>query len=152
MEKVLAEKQQMELLRDELANREELLRKKELLMQEKNQLEVKKLRASHNLHSHANLEEAHSQLVKQRKQLDDKLSKGDLLLPAEERRLIEIGEAIEALEVAIEFESESIREQENRIRDSIVYTANDSAQVKICLHLQLLKIFKFKFCMFEKLK
>lgn len=141
MEKVLVEKQQMELLRDELAKREELVRKKELLMKEKNQLEVRKLRASQNMghHQAANLEEAHSQLVKQRKHLDEKLSKGDLLSHVEERRLIEIGEAIEALEVAIEYESESIREQENRIRDSVVFTAhNDSAQVSqlffVCLH------------------
>ena len=122
----------MELLRDELAKREELVRKKEILMKEKNQLEVRKLRASQNMGGHqANLEEAHSQLVKQRKHLDEKLSKGDLLSHVEERRLIEIGEAIEALEVAIEYESESIREQENRIRESVVFTAhNDSAQVR----------------------
>lgn len=129
MEKVLMEKQQMEQLREELEKREELLKKKEILLQEKNQLEVRKLRASHH-NQNQNLEETHNQLVKQRKHLDEKLSKGDLLTPAEERRLIEIGEAIEALEVAIEYETESIREQESRIRESIVFTANDSAQVK----------------------
>lgn len=135
MEKILSEKQQMEQLRDELAKREELVRKKELLMQEKSQLEVKKLRASQQQHHHnANLEETHNQLVKQKRQLDEKLSKGDVLSPNEERRLIEIEEAIEALEVAIDFENESIREQEDRIRDSILLTTSDSAQVIISIN------------------
>lgn len=134
MEKILSEKQQMEQLRDELAKREELVRKKELLMQEKNQLEVKKLRASQHHHQNANLEETHNQLVKQKRQLDEKLSKGDVLSPNEERRLIEIEEAIEALEVAIDFENESIREQEDRIRDSILLTTSDSAQVIISIN------------------
>lgn len=135
MEKILSEKQQMEQLRDELAKREELVRKKELLMQEKSQLEVKKLRASQQQHhQNANLEETHNQLVKQKRQLDEKLSKGDVLSPNEERRLIEIEEAIEALEVAIDFENESIREQEDRMRDSILLTTSDSAQVIISIN------------------
>lgn len=128
MEKVLAEKQQMEQLREELAKREELLHKKELLMHEKNHLEVKKLRASQNINNN-NLEETHSQLVKQRKQLDEKLSNGALLSPAEEKRLMAISEAIETLEIAIEYENESIRDQENRMRESVVFKAQDSSQV-----------------------
>lgn len=146
MEKIVLEKQQMDLFREELSKREELVKKKELLLLEKNELEVKKLRTSQkNLESlaqldhkianagsgsHRDLEETHTQLMKQRRLLDDKLSKGDVLSMAEERRLIEIGEAIEALEVAIDYETESIKEHEQKIRDSIVFTTTDSAQVR----------------------
>lgn len=65
------------------------------------------------------LEETHTSLVKQRKKLDEKLLNGNVLTANEERRLIEIDEAIEAIEIAIDFESETINDQHNKLKDSI---------------------------------
>jgi hypothetical protein len=67
------------------------------------------------------LEETHSSLVRQRKQMDERIHKGDVMSAAEERRLIEIDEAIEALESAIEFENDEIVDHENRLRDSVLF-------------------------------
>ena len=46
MEKILQEKRQIDLYREELQKREELIKKKELLHQERNELQIKKLRSS----------------------------------------------------------------------------------------------------------
>jgi kinesin family protein 7 len=136
MEKIILEKRQMEQLKDELAKREALVKKKETLLKEKNDLEVKKLRASqliaeNNKTSMKELEETHSNLIRQRKQIDEKIHKGDVLTPSEERRLIEIDEAIEALESAIEFENDSIVDQENKLKDSIVFNSKNPNDVSI---------------------
>ena len=73
----------------------------------------------------------HGNLVKQRKQLDDRLSQGGILSPAEERRLIEIDEAIEALEIAIDYEKESIRDHQQKLKDSILIAKNSSGQEEV---------------------
>lgn len=146
MEKICQEKRQMEIFKDELMNREELIKKKEILLKEKNDLEIKKLRSSqaqmetssNNNNKHKHLEETHSSLVKQRKHLDDKLNKGDILSPGEERRLIEIDEAIEALEIAIEFENDSIRDQQIKLRDSHLF--DDSNQVNFRFLITEIKV------------
>lgn len=130
MEKIINEKRQMELVRDELQKREELVKKKELLIREKNDLELKKLRSSQmvreslalvdqniesvtkqmvNNKTHVKeLLETQSNLVKQRRVLEERLAQGGILSSIEERRLIEIEEAIEALECAIDYEKDSI--------------------------------------------
>ena len=130
MEKIINEKRQMELVRDELQKREELVKKKELLIREKNDLELKKLRSSQmvreslalvdqniesvskqmvNNKTHVKeLLETQSNLVKQRRVLEERLAQGGILNSMEERRLIEIEEAIEALECAIDYEKDSI--------------------------------------------
>lgn len=142
MEKILQEKKQLEIIREELIKREELCRKKEALLQEKNELQIKKLRSSQVVRESLNLvnqkidsldkqikdsgafkenlHETHNTLIQQRKQLDERLSAGCVLSTAEERRLIEIEEAIEALEVAIQFETESINDQEAKLKKSHV--------------------------------
>ncbi len=145
MEKILNEKRQMELLRDELHNREELIKKKETLLEERNELMSKKIHSSQlnreslvlidkkieNLNSKQHtsvkeLEETHSNLIKQRKQIEKRLTQGDVLTPNEERRLIEIEEAIEALEMAIDYQNESIKVQKNKLKDSILLNDDEN--------------------------
>ena len=46
MEKLIAERKELEALRDDIQKREELIQKKEILLQEKTELEAKKIRAS----------------------------------------------------------------------------------------------------------
>jgi kinesin family protein 7 len=148
MEKIILEKRQMEQLKDELAKREALVKKKEHLLSEKNDLEVKKLRASqlvteNNKTSMRELEETHSNLMRQRKQIDDRIHKGDILSPAEERRLIEVEEAIEALESAIEFENDSIVDQENKLKNSMLFNSKSSnAMHDVCFLFSLKIVFK----------
>lgn len=158
IEKLVEEKKQMDLFKEELKRREDLVKKKELLLKEKNELQMKKLRSSQitkeslnlidqkldninkqighdtfptppssastspvsNPSNYKELEETHSNLVKQRKKLDEKLQNGTSLTSGEERRLIEIDEAIEALEIAIDFESDQIDDQQFKLRDSLL--------------------------------
>ena len=126
MEKIISEKRQMEQIREELSKREDLVKKKELLLREKNELQVKMLRASEqtSVVDKTSMEETHLNLVKQRKQIDEKLNKGDVLSPVEERRLIEIDEAIEALEIAIEYENDHIKERQTSLKGSLLLDAN----------------------------
>ena len=143
MEKILQEKKQIDLIKEELDKREKLCQKRELLLQEKNELQVKKLRSSQNVRESINyvnqkienldkqlkdnnqgnatkdsLFQTQNTLIQQRKQLDQRLSQGLILSTAEERRLIEIEEAIEALDSAIKFENESIEDQEAKLKKS----------------------------------
>lgn len=160
MERIVQEKREMEVFKEELVKREELVKKKELLLKEKNELQLRKLRSSQmtkesialidqKLESldkqkqissnniYKDLEETHSQLVKQRKELDERLSQGVALNSQEERRLIEIEEAIEALEIAIEYENDSILDQQNKLKDSILLknASDDSEEVRPTLFI-----------------
>ncbi len=142
MEKVLQERKQIDLIKEELGKREELCQKREMLLQEKNELQIKKLRSSQNVRESLsfvnheiqnldkqlkenqatalkdNLYQTQNSLIQQRKLLDDRLNQGLILSTAEERRLIEIEEAIEALDVAIKFENDSIKDQETKLKKS----------------------------------
>jgi len=154
MERIVQEKREMEVFKEELVKREELVKKKELLLKEKNELQLRKLRSSQmtkesialidqKLESldkqkqigsnsiYKDLEETHSHLVKQRKELEERLSQGVALGSQEERRLIEIDEAIEALEIAIDYENDSILDQQNKLKDSILLknASDDSEEV-----------------------
>lgn len=130
MEKILHEKQQIELFKEELIKREELIRKKECLIKEKDKLEDKKSK---------NLEESHLSLIKQRKYLDEKLNNGAELTAQEERRIFEIDEAIEALEVAIEYENDSIREKQVKLKDSVYFDNPTKVNSLINFSLKLIK-------------
>lgn len=150
MERILNEKQQLEIYKEELQKREDLIKKKEILLKEKNELEMKKLRSSQMTRENLvlvdqkldslnkqimgdkskdtsvkDLQDTHASLIKQRKQLEERLNQGVVLSSAEERRLIEIDEGIEALEIAIDFENDSISEQHNKLKDSI-FLSNES--------------------------
>lgn len=46
MDKLMAERKELEVLRDDIKKREELIHKKEFLLQEKTELETKKIRSS----------------------------------------------------------------------------------------------------------
>lgn len=95
---------------------------------------MKKLRSSQAIvNNKDHLEETHNNLLKQRKNLDDKLNKGDQLTSAEERRLIEIEEAIEALEIAIDFENESIKDHQIKLKDSILLNNDYEDSSQVCI-------------------
>lgn len=133
MEKILQEKRQIELFKDELIKREELIKKKECLIREKDKLEDKKSK---------NLQESHMSLIKQRKHLDEKLNNGAELTSQEERRLIEIDEAIEAIEIAIEYENDSIREKQIKLKDSVYFeNPNQVQNIKIKIKIFFLITF-----------
>ena len=159
MEKIVQEKRHVEMFREEIKKLKELFLKKEILLKEKEELHMKKLRSSQNTKDNLSqidqrletvnrqiqdnstgifsssatsvkeLEETHSSLMRQRKQLDDRLSKGGALTSNEERRIIEIDEAIEALEIAIDYENDSINEQQNKLKDSVVLNGKDNSEV-----------------------
>lgn len=147
IEKVLQEKKQIEIIKEELSKREDMCRKKEALLQEKNELQIKKLRSSQvikeslssctqkietlekQMVSGSNkeaLQKSQYELMAQRRKLDERLSQGNVLSTAEERRLIEIEEALEALETAIEYENESIKSQEAKLKKSQVKDVSSS--------------------------
>ena len=46
MEKLITERKELEILRDDIKKREELIQKRELLLNEKTELEAKKMRTS----------------------------------------------------------------------------------------------------------
>ncbi|XP_077862276.1 kinesin-like protein KIF27 [Saccoglossus kowalevskii] len=71
------------------------------------------------------LEKDRDRLCKQRLVLDEKLHEGSLLSPTEERRLIELDEAIEAVDAAIEFKNDTLQSQEDELRRSDYLTQNE---------------------------
>ncbi|XP_013410614.1 kinesin-like protein KIF27 isoform X2 [Lingula anatina] len=71
------------------------------------------------------LQQAQERLRRQRAVLDDKLYDGAVISPQEERRLIELDEAIEALDAAIEYKNENIRCQEEELRRSQLFTQSE---------------------------
>lgn len=72
-----------------------------------------------------NLNRAQEKLRRQRAILDEKLYEGALISPQEERRLIELDEAVEALDAAIVFKSEMIENQQQEIRRSQMLTQSE---------------------------
>uniref|UniRef100_A0A8C6KBC5 Kinesin family member 7 n=1 Tax=Nothobranchius furzeri TaxID=105023 RepID=A0A8C6KBC5_NOTFU len=66
----------------------------------------------------SNLRQEKDSLLKQRVELDDKLRKGNLLSPEEERTLFQLDEAIEALDAAIEYKNEAITQRQRQLRAS----------------------------------
>jgi len=145
---VLQEKKHIEIIKEELSKREDLCRKKEALLQEKNELQIKQLRSSQviqeNLSSCAQkidtlekqimsgnnkdaIQKSQGELTAQRRKLDERLSQGYVLSNAEERRLIEIEEAVDALD----YENESIKSQEARLRKSELLDVSSSIVGKL---------------------
>ncbi|XP_035992427.1 kinesin-like protein kif7 [Fundulus heteroclitus] len=66
----------------------------------------------------SNLRHEKDSLLKQRVELDDKLRKGNVLSPEEERTLFQLDEAIEALDAAIEYKNEAITQRQRQLRAS----------------------------------
>lgn len=71
------------------------------------------------------LERTKDELSKQRELLEQKLHEGSLLDPKEERRLIELDEGIEALEAAIEFNSDGIADKQKELDSGPMLTDKD---------------------------
>ena len=60
-----------------------------------------------------------AEVDQQRKDLENKLEEDDVLEPAEERRLEELMEAVEALDMAIEYKNEIIEGKERNLGEKI---------------------------------
>ncbi|CAF0773701.1 unnamed protein product [Adineta ricciae] len=135
MEKLVTERKEIEILRDDVKKREELVEKRELLLNERTELEAKKLRTSQVLNKSLKLVNEklkavdkqqpnhqinREQLLKQRRLLTERLEQQDAVLTAnEERRLIEIDEAIEAIDLAIDYQNNMINKRERDVQQSI---------------------------------
>ncbi|XP_059168452.1 kinesin-like protein KIF27 isoform X2 [Physella acuta] len=65
------------------------------------------------------LRQTRDKLNKQRSLIDDKLKEGKILSVEEERRLIEMDEAIEALDAAIQYKDENIHVRQMEVRQSL---------------------------------
>ena len=78
--------------------------------------------------NHQNIRE---QLLKQKRLFTERLEQSDCVLtPSEERRLIEIDEAIEAIDLAIDYQNNSIHRRETDVQQSI-----RTSQVRQCVGL-----------------
>ncbi|MEQ2288741.1 Kinesin-like protein kif7, partial [Ameca splendens] len=96
----------IETLEQELSERNGLLRSSSAQDSQQIRQEISNLRHEKDL------------LLKQRVELDDKLRKGNLLSPEEERTLFQLDEAIEALDAAIEYKNEAITQRQRQLRAS----------------------------------
>ncbi|CAF3410822.1 unnamed protein product, partial [Rotaria sp. Silwood2] len=135
MEKLVAERKELETLRDDVQKREELIQKRELLLNERTELETKKMRTSQVLNKslksvneklktvdkqQPNHQMIREQLLKQKRLFTERLEQQDsVLTPSEERRLIEIDEAIEAIDLAIDYQNNIINKRERDVQQSI---------------------------------
>ncbi|CAF1008204.1 unnamed protein product, partial [Didymodactylos carnosus] len=146
MEKLVFERKELNTLKEELEKREELIRKKETLINEQIELEKKKMRTSQvlnkslktmnekldnvdkQIHQSVNLRDKEKQsshllmkeqLLKQKHLFNERLENNNILTPNEERRLIEINEAIEAVDLAVEYQNNIISRKEKEIQQSI---------------------------------
>ena len=143
LEKVLERKQILHKMEAELKKREELLQQKEEAMKEKNDIEGRKVRASQVLSGQvlelankvceldANIEvitakggsndklnelsKQRDELLNRRDVLDQQMSLGNVLSEKEQRKLIELEEAVEMLEAAIDFKSDQIQSYQQKI-------------------------------------
>uniref|UniRef100_A0A669DPS5 Kinesin family member 7 n=1 Tax=Oreochromis niloticus TaxID=8128 RepID=A0A669DPS5_ORENI len=96
----------IELLEEELSERNGLLRSSSAQDSQQIRQEI------------SNLRQEKDSLFKQRVELDDKLRQGNLLSPEEERTLFQLDEAIEALDAAIEYKNEAITQRQRQLRAS----------------------------------
>ncbi|CAF4542825.1 unnamed protein product, partial [Rotaria sp. Silwood2] len=148
MEKLVAERKELETLRDDVQKREELMQKRELLLNERTELETKKMRTSQVLNKslksvneklktvdkqQPNHQMIREQLLKQKRLFTERLEQQDsVLTPSEERRLIEIDEAIEAIDLAIDYQNNIINKRERDVQQSIrASQGSDSPLFKI---------------------
>ncbi|KAI1900109.1 hypothetical protein AGOR_G00046640 [Albula goreensis] len=130
-ERVLQQRRGLQELEEELRCREEMLTCREELSQERSHIQLKKLRSSQALGRDLlgvsarlsavdreleqeggaaleRLREEREQLCRRRDALDDRLRDGSVLTAEEEHALLQLEEAIEALDVAVQYRSLSI--------------------------------------------
>ncbi|CAF4975426.1 unnamed protein product, partial [Rotaria socialis] len=135
MEKLVIERKELETLKDDISKREELIQKRESLLNERTELETKKMRTSQVLNKslksvneklktvdkqQPNHQMIREQLLKQKRLFTERLEQQDCVLtPSEERRLIEIDEGIEAIDLAIDYQNNIINRRERDVQQSI---------------------------------
>ena len=110
LEKLLTERKELEILRNDVEKREELIQKRERLLHERSELAMKK----------TNHHQIRDELLREKHLFTERLEKPNChLTPSEERRLIEIEEAIEATDLAIDFQNNLITKRERDVQQSI---------------------------------
>nr|XP_020458229.1 kinesin-like protein KIF27 isoform X2 [Monopterus albus] len=143
-EQILQKRAELQELEEELRRREEVLLRREACLQQKNKLEIKMLRSSQalsqdllqvsmqlesveeQLQSSAiarwaggvtteELEKERDTLKKRRDTLDAQLKENRVLNVEEENSLLQLEEAIEALDAALEFKNLSIQDKQKRL-------------------------------------
>ncbi|KAK2837177.1 hypothetical protein Q5P01_014389 [Channa striata] len=165
-ERVLQKRAELQELEEELRRREEVLLHREACLKEKNELEIKMLRSSQALsrdllHVSLQLESVEEQLQsrstggvtkeelekerdmlkKRRDTVDAQLKENKVLNVEEEHYLLQLDEAIEALDTALEFKNLSIQEKQNKllITDSSSRHSQTTEPAQFCDVIRKLK-------------
>lgn len=87
-----------------------------------------------NVDKQANHQTVREQLLKQKRLFTERLEQQDTVLtPSEERRLIEIDEAIEAIDLAIDYQNNLIEKRENEVQQSIRASQVTTGERKVFL-------------------
>ncbi|TMS03489.1 Kinesin-like protein KIF27 [Larimichthys crocea] len=143
-ERVLQKRAELKELEEELRRREEVLLRREACLQQKNKLEIKMLRASQALNQDLlnvsvrldtleeqlqssgsvrqtggvtieELEKERDALKKRRDTMDAQLKDNTVLTVEDEHYLLQLEEAIEALDAALEFKNRSIQDKQKKL-------------------------------------
>ncbi|XP_008292797.1 kinesin-like protein KIF27 [Stegastes partitus] len=138
-EQVLQRRAELQELEEELRRREEVLLQREACLQQKSKLEIKMLRSSQALNQdllHVSmqlgsveeqlqrktggvtveeLQKERDMLKKRRDTLDAQLKDNRVLTVEEEHSLLQLEEAIEALDAALEFKNHSIQDKQQKL-------------------------------------
>ncbi|XP_059192239.1 kinesin-like protein KIF27 [Centropristis striata] len=169
-EQVLNKRAELQELEEELRRREEVLLRREACLQQKNKLETKMLRSSQALSQDLmrvsvrlgsleeqlqssssirltrgltmeELEKERDTLKKRRDTLDAQLKDNRVLTVEEEHSLLQLEEAIEALDAALEFKSHSIQDKQKKLQitDSSSHQSQSTEPAKLCDVIRKLK-------------
>ncbi|XP_037633039.1 kinesin-like protein KIF27 [Sebastes umbrosus] len=169
-ERVFQKRAELQELEEELRRREEVLLRREACVQQKNKLEIKMLRSSQALGQDLlrvsvrlesveeqlqsssgvrqtggvtmeELEKERHALRKRRDTLDSQLKDNRLLTVKEEHSLLQLEEAIEALDAALEFKNRSIQDKQEQllITDSYLHQSQSSDPAQLCDVIRKLK-------------
>ncbi|KAF3695718.1 Kinesin-like protein KIF27 [Channa argus] len=158
-ERVLQKRAELQELEEELKRREEVLLHREACLQQKNKLKINVLHSSQVLsrdllHVSMQLESVEEQLQtrptggltkeelekerdmlkKRRDTLDAQLKGNKVLNVEEEHYLLQLDEAIEVLDIALEFKNLSIQEKQNKllITDSSSHQSQSTEPAQLC--------------------
>ncbi|KAK5871100.1 hypothetical protein PBY51_004000 [Eleginops maclovinus] len=169
-ERVLHKRAELQELEEELKRREEVLLRREACLQKKNKLEIKRLRSSQALSQDLlgvsvrlesleeqlgssssvrqtggvtmeELEKERDTLKKRRDALDGKVKHSRVLTVEEQHSLLQLEEAIEALDAALEFNNHSIQDKQKKllITDSSSHQPHSPDPAQLCDVVRKLK-------------
>ncbi|XP_029296595.1 LOW QUALITY PROTEIN: kinesin-like protein KIF27 [Cottoperca gobio] len=169
-EQSLQKRAELQELEEELWRREEVLLRREACLQQKNKLEIKMLRSSKALSQDLlrvsvrlesleeqlesgssvrqtggvtmeELEKERDTLKKRRDTLDGQLKDNRVLTVEEEHSLLQLEEAIEALEAALEFKNHSIQDRQKKLQitDSSSHQSQSTEPAQLCDVIMKLK-------------